>query len=247
MSFRQEGEFAGAVTDAKIRLPKFPRKDGEHQGVNVEFDVCLQIETDDGQNDCWLGEISNRMGVGNFKEKSKEEQTLDTLRQIGLFVNSYDELLAQVVEVDSNGELIATLPNAVGLKVVAVIKGTPSSDGQKTWYNLKYIKGADSGKQPAMSLASIRQLRGGAPQQQQIQQQQQTQQQMQQQQIPQQQQQGFQQAPQQQQSMQQAPVQQQIPQQQQDFHQAAGIPQQNGMPPAPNKAGQVPNPYAPQG
>lgn len=168
MSFKQAGEFLCTVVEAEVTYPKFPfpQKNDPPNGLNhrgqpisVSFDICLKCQAESGEFDYCFCEISNRTGMGNFKDRERWEQTLDTLQQIGFNVQSMPKLLEQFV---AQGE-VTTIPNLIGVKCIAVIEETPSADGQKTWRNLKYIKGANSGKPQGMSLAQINQMFGMAP------------------------------------------------------------------------------------
>ena len=76
--FTSEGKFPVTITEALLTEAKFNETDPN------AFDVCLHVETEDGQSGDWTGEISNNYGAwAPWSDKRQSEITLITLKKLG--------------------------------------------------------------------------------------------------------------------------------------------------------------------
>ena len=129
--FTSEGRFPVEITEAVLTEAKFNKTNPN------AFDVCLHVETEDGQSDDWSGEISNDYGTGTMADKRQHEITLMTLKKLGW----------------SHGLDFSKIDELVGVKTVATTKAATGSDN-KTYYNVRYL--GDSGnRKPKLDAADI--------------------------------------------------------------------------------------------
>jgi len=150
MPFKAEGTFDVTITDAFISEAKFQPKDGElnNQGVPVEtyYDVCIQVQSEQGDSDLWRGEMSNRNGVGNSAHLYRADLTLKTLQEIGFNVQSMTELEAQFVPANDRS---ISIPNLIGIKCTVTVERREYEDRQtgakKSILFIKYLNALGSG------------------------------------------------------------------------------------------------------
>ena len=150
MSFTAEGNFDVTITDAFVSEAKFQPKENElnNQGIPVEayYDVCIQVQNEQGDSDLWRGEMSNRSGVGNFAHLYRADLTLKTLQEIGFGVGSMTELEAQFVPANDRS---ISIPNLIGLKCTATVERREYTDNktgaQKSLLFIKYLNALGSG------------------------------------------------------------------------------------------------------
>ncbi len=166
--FRSEGTFDVTVKDAYLSEPKFNKQ-------TAQFDVCLLVETDDGQSDHWNGEWSDVLGTGNYANIPQWQSTMETLNKIG-WSGDAQALFSQAVP-DDNGRV--TLPFLIGLKTTATTKASDPEKSKtgKIYYNVQYLGGGGAAPK-ALNFQAFQQMMGVTTQQQN--QQQQVQQQVQQ-------------------------------------------------------------------
>lgn len=117
--FNCEGTFNVTITKAVIAEPKF--------APPPAVDVCLFVQDEEGRGDWWRGEISSRMGRGNFADRNQAQITMETLRGIGLV-----------------GDDLSRLESLVGHRTTATV--TASEKDGKVYYNVRYLGGG--GDQP---------------------------------------------------------------------------------------------------
>ncbi len=149
MPFKSEGTFDVTITDAFISEAKFQPRDGElnNQGVPVEtyYDVCIQVQSEQGDSDLWRGEMSNRNGVGNSAHLYRADLTLKTLQEIGFNVQSMTELEAQFVPANDRS---ISIPNLIGIKCTVTVERREYEDktgAKKSILFIKYLNALGSG------------------------------------------------------------------------------------------------------
>lgn len=113
--FTSEGNFPVTIMEAVTAASKFCNDQGA-------FDICLRVQTDDGQSDWWRGEVSHRYGTGNYANVTKMESTFKVLQEKLGWKYGYE---------------LSKLPTLVGQKTVAGVK--QSSCGK--YFNVQYIGG----------------------------------------------------------------------------------------------------------
>lgn len=111
--FNREDTFDVTIKRAVIAESKF-NDDPD------SFDVCIQVEAEDGQADWWRGEVSRRYGRGNLATKTQAQITLDALEKVGL-----------------PGRDLAKLNELVGKTTTAVVKATVKNN--VCYYNVQYL------------------------------------------------------------------------------------------------------------
>lgn len=114
--FTSEGRFPVTITEALLTEAKFNETDPN------AFDVCLHVETEDGQSGDWTGEISNDWGMGTMASKRQSEITLITLKKLGW----------------NHGLDFSKIEELVGVKTTATTKASTAGDN-KTYYNVRYL------------------------------------------------------------------------------------------------------------
>ncbi|MCK9326570.1 MAG: hypothetical protein M0P69_13850 [Bacteroidales bacterium] len=114
--FTSEGRFPVTITEALLTEAKFNETDQN------AFDVCLHVETEDGQSGDWTGEISNNYGMGTMSDKRQSEITLITLKKLGW----------------NHGLDFSKIEELVGVKTTATTKASTTGDN-KTYYNVRYL------------------------------------------------------------------------------------------------------------
>lgn len=122
--FTKDGTFEVTIKDALAATSQFSPNDEN------AFDICLLVETGDGQSDWWRGEISGKYGRGNFSHMTQTEITMQTLIKIGW----------------GHGGDLSKLKTLVGKKTVATVKATEKvgDDGvTRTFYNVQYLGGSN--------------------------------------------------------------------------------------------------------
>lgn len=156
--FRIDGKVDVEIVDACLAEAKFPAKDGEP--VNVLFDIVLTLQDAEGNTDMWHGEISDRMGTGNFAHMDRTGLTIKTLQDIGFFVNSFEELQAQFA-MGEDGTM--NVPNLVGIRCTAVVAKSDSTDSKGNhYYNVKYLNRLGSGGVKKLTAEALAALLGKA-------------------------------------------------------------------------------------
>jgi len=112
--FTSEGIFTVTIKAAKCAEPKFSKDPNA-------FDVCLQVETDDGQSDWWRGEYSGDYCRGNYSNMTRAQMTMQTLTKLGMVGND-----------------LSKLDSLVGINTTATTKAAESAKG-KIFYNVMYL------------------------------------------------------------------------------------------------------------
>jgi len=151
MSFRQEGDFAVTITDAKVGESKFNKTPGA-------IDVCIQVQTEDGQSDWWRGQWSTDMTGHPQRQGWTEAQvTFEVLQQLGFQGNDFTTLAQQLINVKTSA----------GIKSA---NGSGQNAG-KTFYNVRYLGGGAAVQEAAPNvIANMANMLNGGGQQQQTQQ-----------------------------------------------------------------------------
>lgn len=137
--FHAEGTFTVTIRKAVVAEPKF--------APPPAVDVCLYVEDADGNGDWWRGEVSSRMGRGNFADRNQAQITFETLTGLGL-----------------QGGDLSKLEALVGRQTTATVVAS-EKDG-KVYYNLRYLGGASDAPQPldpAALQSRIAAIFGAAP------------------------------------------------------------------------------------
>jgi len=116
--FEKEGTFDVEIIEAYIAEPKFNKESGA-------IDVAITCRGENGEEDTWTGEISDKYGVGNAAGKMQWELTVSSLEKIGWKhgTNINDETLAELV----------------GQTIPVSVVGEVSKKNGKTYYNIKYL------------------------------------------------------------------------------------------------------------
>jgi hypothetical protein len=117
--FKSENTFSVEITDVKTAEAKF------NKSPNA-FDVCIYVQTSDGQSGWWRGEVSGDYGVGAYSSKTRAEITFETLTKLGLPAND-----------------ISQLEVLMGVKTTATTKASVSKANGKTYYNIAYLGGGE--------------------------------------------------------------------------------------------------------
>lgn len=128
--FKQAGQFEGKILDTMIAEPKFAQNDPN------AFDVCLRVEGPEGQSDWWHGEMSTKLGKGNFANRTQAQITMGDLRKIGF-----------------EGDDLTTLDAQMKGKTIPFTVDAREYDG-KTYYDVKYIGGPSYGPKPLDAAAA---------------------------------------------------------------------------------------------
>lgn len=146
--FKTEGTIEVTVKEAVIKQCRFMPKENEinnrNEYVQCWYDVALLLQDDQGNNDVWSGEMSNRTGMGNSADKYRWELTLKTLQEIGFGVKTMQDLEMQFQPAADRSIFI---PNLVGIrcKVVTENKTYKKQDGTEGHaIRIKYLNALDS-------------------------------------------------------------------------------------------------------
>lgn len=111
MRFQSEGTFPVVIRQATVAEPKF--------AAPPAFDVCIQVESADGCQDWWRGEVSQTYGKGNLKDRTQAQITMETLTRLGLPNND-----------------LTQLHTLVGRQTSAYVKASEGNNG-RTFYNIR--------------------------------------------------------------------------------------------------------------
>ena len=120
--FTKEGTVKVTIKEAILADNKF------HPEDTSKFDVCLFVEDAEGESDWWHGEMSAyipQQGAWNKDGKSQARLTIESLVRVGF----------------EGGEDLSRIAELVGKETVATIKAVKSTDGTKTYYNVKSVGG----------------------------------------------------------------------------------------------------------
>ena len=149
--FKIDGKVNVEITNAYVAEAKFAAKPDED--VNVYFDICLTLQDEEGNYDTWYGEISDRMGFGQFSDWTRTDLTIKTLQDIGFGVADFSALREQFVASD---EGVIILPNLIGMKCTAVVKKSDAvnKNGQH-YYNVRYLNALGGGGPRKLTAAEV--------------------------------------------------------------------------------------------
>jgi hypothetical protein len=121
--FKSAGNFSVTIKRAITAKSKFNTTDPQ------AFDICIQVATDDGQEDWWRGEVSSKYGKGNYSDRTQAQITMETLQRVG-YKHGYD---------------LSKLNSLVGMKTSAWVKESKPQvcdDGvERVFYNVAGIGG----------------------------------------------------------------------------------------------------------